>query len=133
MKKVLVLIGVLLTVSIGAVKAHTDVSKSLEFKNDQFDFGKIPYGKPAEYNILAKNTGMDSVTISNVQVGCGCTTPKYEKGKKYGPGETLIITIGFNGNSMGSFSKAATLSFNNGAFNKQVTFKGETYTAPVNH
>jgi len=109
-----------------------DITKVFEFKNDQFDFGKIPFGKPVEYDVIIKNISNDSASIDNVQVGCGCTTPKYEKGKKFGPGETIKVTLGFNGSTVGAFQKTATLFFNNGTLNKPVNFKGETYTAPAN-
>lgn len=60
-----------------------DISKFVEFKNAEYDFGKIPFGKPAEYELMVKNISNDTVTLDRVQVGCGCTTPKYEAGKKY--------------------------------------------------
>ena len=58
-----------------------DVAKTLDFKNAEYDFGKIPFGKQAEYDLTIKNISNDSVTLERVQVGCGCTTPKYDAGK----------------------------------------------------
>jgi hypothetical protein len=113
--------------------APKDITKVFEFKNDQYDFGKIIFGKPVEYDVIIKNISHDSASIDNVQVGCGCTTPKYERGKKFGPGETIKITLGFNGNTFGVFQKSATLFFNNGTLSKPVNFKGETFTAPANN
>jgi len=107
-----------------------DIAKTLEFKNADYDFGKIPYGKETKYMLEIKNISADSVTLENVQVGCGCTTPIYEKGKKFGQNETISVTLGFNGMSSGSFTKVATLFFNDG-MTKQVTFKGETFTPPA--
>lgn len=109
-----------------------DITKVLEFKNAEYDFGKIPYGKPVEYDVLIKNISNDSASLDNVTVGCGCTTPKYEKGKKFGPGETVKLTLGFNGSSMGTFAKQATIYLNNGVLVKQLTFRGETFTVPAN-
>ncbi len=108
-----------------------DVNKSFEFTNSDYDFGKITFGKPVKYDVLIKNIGIDSASLDNVQVGCGCTTPEYEKGKRFGPGETIKITLGFNGNTMGVFSKIATI-YLSGGFSKVVTFKGETFTPPTN-
>ncbi len=62
-------------------------------------------------------------------MGCGCTTPEYEKNKRFASGETVKITLGFNGGTQGAFSKSATLYFS-GGLQKVVTFKGETFTAP---
>src|SRR5438045_1010964 len=67
-----------------------DISKVIEFKELDHDFGKIPYGKPAEFDLEMKNISNDSVKIENVQVGCGCTTPKWSPGP-YAPGETFKV------------------------------------------
>lgn len=106
-----------------------DVNKVLEFKNAEYNFGKIPYGKPAEYDLTIKNISKDTVTLDRVQVGCGCTTPKYEAGKKIAPGESTNVTLGFNGSSDGPFTKSVTIFFNDG-MQKQVIFRGETFKTP---
>ena len=107
-----------------------DIIKTLEFTNDAFDFGKIPAGKPTKYELTIKNISKESVTLKNVTVGCGCTTPEYEKDKTFGPGETIKVTLGFSGNANGPFSKFATLYFS-GDMQKQVTFKGDAYQVPA--
>jgi len=106
-----------------------DVNKVLEFQNAAYDFGKIPFGKPAEYNLTIKNISKDAVTLERVQVSCGCTTPKYQQGQKIAPNETATVTLGFNGSSQGHFTKSVTLYFSDG-MSKVVTFKGETYKTP---
>lgn len=106
-----------------------DITKVLEFKNAEYDFGKIPFGKPAEYELMIKNISNDSVTLDRVQAGCGCTTPKYEANKKFGPGESVKVTLGFNGGTDGQFSKTVTLYFSDN-MSRIVTFKGETYKTP---
>ncbi len=52
---------IILIVSI-AFTGHTqitnaDISKQFSFSNDNFDFGKIPFGKPAEYTIEIVTNG----------------------------------------------------------------------------
>ncbi|MEI2709613.1 MAG: DUF1573 domain-containing protein [Chitinophagaceae bacterium] len=106
-----------------------DIAKYVEFKNAEYDFGKIPFGKPAEYELTVKNISHETITLDRVQVGCGCTTPKYEAAKKLAPGESAVITLGFNGSSDGVFTKFVTVYFNDG-MNKQVSFKGQTYKTP---
>ena len=106
-----------------------DITKVLDIKEANHDFGKIPYGKPAEFDVVIKNISSDSVKIENVKVGCGCTTPKYEVGKAYGPGETFKVTVGFNGYTDGQFTKSAEIFFSNG-LTKQVTFTGVGYKVP---
>ncbi len=110
-----------------------EVAKGFEFKNDAYDFGKIAAGKPAKYDLFIKNISKEVATLTLVQPGCGCTTPEYEKDKKFAPGETVKVTLGFNGGAAGSssaFSKAVTVTLQ-GYQPKVVTFKGETYAVPT--
>ncbi len=106
-----------------------DINKYVEFKNADYDFGKIPFGKPSEYQLTIKNISKDTVTLERVQVGCGCTTPKYEAGKKIAPKGSYEVTLGFNGSTDGPFTKYVTI-FLNDNMSKQITFKGETYKTP---
>jgi len=106
-----------------------DISKVLEFKEENHDFGKIPYGKPVEFDVLIKNISADSVKIDNVKVGCGCTTPKYEQGKSYAPGQDFKVTLGFTGYADGPFEKYVDIFFNNG-LSKQIKFHGIGYKVP---
>jgi len=114
------------TPAVATPQPPKDITKVLEFKNDNYDFGKIPFGKPTEYKVYIKNISAEAVTLDNVQVGCGCTTPKYDKGAKISPNQTLDITLGFNGGTDGAFTKVATLYFS-GGLTKVVTFKGSTF------
>lgn len=107
-----------------------DITKVLSFKNDNYDFGKIPQGKPVEFDLEVKNISTDSVKVENVQVSCGCTTPKWQPGP-YAAGSTFKIGLGFNAAALGQFVKTVTVYFNNG-MTKVVTFKGETFAAPDN-
>jgi hypothetical protein len=86
--------------------------------------GKITNGKPVEYNVDVQNISNSNITLDNVIVGCGCTTPKYTKNIVLTPGAHTIITLGFNGAAIGPFSKSATLFFS-GNLVKPVSFHGE--------
>ncbi len=114
---------------MAAVTEVKDINKYVEFKNAEYDFGKIPFGKPAEYEVEVKNISHDTLTLTRVQAGCGCTTPKYEANKKIAPGESAKITLGFNGGTQGAFTKVVTV-FINDNMQKVLTFKGETYSTP---
>ncbi|MDB5231616.1 MAG: hypothetical protein JWN76_2421 [Chitinophagaceae bacterium] len=102
-----------------------DINKLISFTESDHDFGKIPYGKPAEYELEVKNISNEPIKIENVQPGCGCTTPKYEKDKVLAPGETAKITLGFSGYADGKFEKYVNVFFS-GGLNKQIKFHGET-------
>jgi hypothetical protein len=102
-----------------------DITKALSFKEENHDFGKIPYGKPVEFDVEIKNLSNDSIKIENVKVSCGCTTPKYQPGP-YAPGENFKVTLGFSGYTEGFFEKSVDLFFSNG-MTKQVRFHGTGY------
>ena len=127
MKKIIIVAFLIL--SISSLNAQTtpssdnDITKYLKFTNDNYDMGKIPNGKPVEYNVDVQNISNSNITLDNVIVGCGCTTPKYTKNQVLTPGAHAIITLGFNGLAIGPFSKSATLFFS-GNLVKPVSFNG---------
>ena len=106
-----------------AQSTSTDITKVLKFTNDNYNMGTIAYGKPTEFNVDIENISAAPITLENVMVGCGCTTPKYTKGAVIAPGAHATVTLGFNGSAVGNFSKNATLFFS-GNLVKQVTFYG---------
>lgn len=103
---------------------------ALGLKEIEFDFGKIPQGKPVTHVFEVVNNSSDSLKISNVQASCGCTTPDWEKDKVFAPGQKTQITVGYNAASEGPFTKFITISYN-GTQNKQITIKGEVWKTPV--
>ena len=106
-----------------AQSAGTDITKVLKFTNDNFNMGTIAYGKPTEFNVDIENISTAPITLENVMVSCGCTTPKYTKGIVITPGMHATVTLGFNGSAVGNFTKNATLFFS-GNLVKQVSFYG---------
>lgn len=104
-----------------------DIDKLLGFTNADYDMGRIPSGKPLEYNVTIKNISKDTVVLQEVKAGCGCTTPKYRTGETILPGKSTFITLGFNGGANGEFSKFADIYFA-GGLSKQVKFHGVAFT-----
>jgi len=136
MKRILFILPALFAVMLAKAqttqeeKPAPDITKIIEFKEIDHDFGKIPFGKPAEFELEMKNISNDTVRIENVQVGCGCTTPKWQPGP-YAAGQSFKIGIGFNGNTDGAFQKVVTIFFNNG-LSQVIRFHGQTYKTPDN-
>ena len=134
MKKFALFFTLFIAVASLHVQAQTDttadISNVIQFKELDHDFGKIPYGKPAEFTLDMKNISHDSVTIEDVKVGCGCTTPKWQPGP-YAAGQDFNIIIGFNGYTEGQFNKVVTIYFK-GGLSQLIKFHGETYKTPDN-
>ena len=116
--KYFLLITALFAVSVG-LKAQT-----VSFKNEQYQMGKITYGKPVEYTVEITNTGKDTLTLETARAGCGCTTPNFTPNQKFGPGETVKILIQFNGSVLGAFTRFTDIVLSGGIV-KQVSFTGE--------
>jgi hypothetical protein len=106
-----------------STQVQKDINKVLKFTNDNYNMGNIPYGKPTEFVVTIENISAASVTLNNVQVSCGCTTPKFQSGAVIAPGQKTTVTLGFNGASMGNFSKSATIFLSENLI-KTVSFSG---------
>lgn len=135
MKKITILaILYTLTFAFNETKAQAKVEDFLKFKNDQYDFGKISFGKPVAYTIEISNTSKDTITLITARPGCGCTTPNFKANQKIAPGDSTEVQITFNGSAMGVFTRYTDIEFSGGLI-KQTKFTGEgvaiTNTTPT--
>ncbi|MEP7254353.1 MAG: DUF1573 domain-containing protein [Ferruginibacter sp.] len=101
----------------------------LSLKETEFDFGKIPQGKPVTHIFEVTNKSNVSLKIANINASCGCTTPEWEKDKVVAPGEQTKITVGYNAAAEGPFTKFITVTYNE-TQSKQITIKGEVWKTP---
>lgn len=110
------------------VQAAPAVTVQLRFSESNYDFGKIPQGKPVFHVFTIENSGLDTLKIENVQTSCGCTTPEYSK-EPVLKGGKLDIKVGYNAASEGGFEKSITVSYNGGQ-TKQLFIKGLVWKTP---
>jgi hypothetical protein len=130
-KTILYILALALFNSVNAQDVNkADSGDVLTLKEAEFDFGKIPQGKPVTHVFEVVNNGKDSLKISNVQASCGCTTPQWDVNKVQAPGESTKITVGYNAAAEGQFAKTITVSYN-GTQSKQITIKGEVWKTPL--
>jgi hypothetical protein len=104
--------------------------EALGLKENEYDFGKIPQGKPVTHVFEVVNYGTDSLKISNVAASCGCTTPEWERNKAIEPNGSSEIKVGYNAASPGTFAKTITITYNDGQ-TKVITIKGEVWSTPA--
>lgn len=104
-------------------------TENLAFEETQFDFGKIPQGKPVTHIFEFTNTGTQPLALENVQASCGCTTPVWNKDTVYA-GQSSQIKVGYNAANTGPFDKSITIYWN-GGLSKQITIKGEVWETPL--
>ncbi len=118
------------TNAVADVKPVVPPVETLVLKESEFNFGKIPQGKPVTHVFEITNIGKDSLRIVNVQASCGCTTPEWERDKPLAPGKTAKITVGYNAAAEGPFTKPVTITYN-GSEIKQLFIKGEVWKTPA--
>ncbi len=140
MKKIFTLLCALSLVFIASaqtdVKAPVKEDKTslvapevISLNENEFDFGKIPQGKPVTHVFKFSNTGNIPLKLDNVQAACGCTTPEWSK-EAVPAGGSSIITVGYNAASDGPFTKSITITYN-GTQSKQINIKGEVWKTPA--
>lgn len=100
----------------------------LKLKESEYDFGKIPQGKPVYHNFEIVNTGSTALKLDNVQASCGCTTPEWSK-EPIAAGATATIKIGYNAAVENAFEKYITITYN-GNQTKQLIIRGSVWKAP---
>ncbi len=115
MKKIL-MIAVLL-VSASAVFGQAATTKQngpvITWDKNAHDFGNIVQGDVVEHTFKFTNTGTEPLIITNVQVSCGCTTPKGWPRDPVMPGGSGELTVAFNSTGkMGAQTKPVIIISN---------------------
>ena len=121
--------GVVATSTTPNVLTIAQADELLTLKEIEFDFGKIPQGKPVVHIFEVTNKSNVPLKITNINASCGCTTPEWEKDKEVAPGGSTKITVGYNAAAEGPFTKFITVSYND-TQSKQITIKGEVWKTP---
>jgi hypothetical protein len=129
MKKVILF--ALTMVLLTGLQAQTTAAPAevLELKEAEYNFGKIPQGKPVYHYFEVVNKSTTPLKLDNVSASCGCTTPEWDK-EPIPAGGTAKIKVGYNSASEGVFEKFITVQYN-GSATKQIKIKGEVWKAPV--
>ncbi len=113
----------------GTVTKPATVSEdALKLKETEYEFGKIPQGKPVYHTFEIVNTGKIALKLDNVQASCGCTTPEWSQ-DPIAPGATAKIKVGYNSAAEGPFDKFITITYNT-TQTKQIRIKGTVWNAP---
>lgn len=115
--------------TVASVQDKTPAAEVVALKETEYDFGKIPQGKPVTHVFNFTNTGSVPLKLDNVQASCGCTTPEWSK-DEVAPGATSRITVGYNAATDGPFTKFITVTYN-GTQTKQIIIKGEVWKTPT--
>ena len=93
------------------------------------DFGQIKRGEAASHSFIFTNTGTETLLITEVRPGCGCTTAGAWD-KEVAPGQTGRIPLQFNSAGFsGPIAKSATVACNDPTQgNLYLQLKGTVWT-----
>ena len=120
------------TVAATAPKVTNTAPAAVEIlglKENGFDFGKIPQGRPVTHVFEFTNNGKEPLKLESVQASCGCTTPEWSK-DPVEPGASANIKVGYNAAAEGPFTKTVTIAYNGNQV-KTITISGTVYKAPA--
>jgi Protein of unknown function (DUF1573) len=85
------------------------------------DFGDITQGDKVSHVFKFTNTGNEPLVITNVEVTCGCTTPKGWPRAPIMPGGQGEVTVAFNSaGKFGKQNKVVTVTSNSAGTTNQV-------------
>jgi hypothetical protein len=102
------------TISSGAV---------ITWEKSSYDFGDVFQGEKVEHTFRFTNTGNRELVITNVEVTCGCTTPKGWPRDPIPPGGGGELTVAFNSaGKIGKQNKVITITSNSVGTLNQVMF-----------
>lgn len=113
----------------GAQQSAGVEKDGFQLLQSQYDFGKIPQGKPVVHEFEWKNESPFPVTITDIQASCGCTTPEWDK-SPIAPGKVSKIKIGYNSAAEGPFNKSVIVRYNQDKM-KTITISGEVFRGPA--
>ncbi len=121
MKRSRVLIAALFLAAVGFAQEveNKENGPVIKWEEKTFDFGEIEQGTTVEHTYKFTNVGNEPLIITNVQVTCGCTTPKGWPRDPIMPGGKSEITVAFNSTGkMGKQDKTITLVSNASGTNR---------------
>ena len=123
------LVFVLPSLGYGQIAISNQLDQGLSFIEKEYDFGKIPQGKPVQHRFQVFNLTSHDLTINNVHASCGCTTPEWNHDAIPAGGKSEII-VGYNAVSVGNFEKTITVQYGNGGNTQVIAIKGTVWTIP---
>jgi hypothetical protein len=76
--------------------AGAQVGAVITWEKSTHDFGSITEGEKVSHTFKFTNTGNAPLVLTNVEVTCGCTTPKGWPRDPIAPGSSGELTVAFN-------------------------------------
>jgi hypothetical protein len=101
----------LLFIAFFAAFASAVSAQTIKFDSETINYGVVEKGAEGVRVFKFKNEGKAPLLIENAQGSCGCTVPTYSK-EPIMPGATGEISVKYDTNREGAFTKYVTLTTN---------------------
>jgi hypothetical protein len=121
-----VLLLLIITVSTAPLCAEPQ----LTIPEAAFDFGYVPQNAVISHVFWLHSTGTDTLKITEVRPGCGCTKAPLEKTDLAVGDSTRLEIIYSTRTYRGLQSKRPSIESNEGARSKSIQFKANVYANP---
>ncbi len=128
MKRILILALVIAFAGSAArAQAPKDTTLVIAFDKTLYDYGTIVRGSDGTCVFTFTNSGKTPLILNNVSATCGCTVPSWTR-EPVAPGAQGTISVKYNTNIVGNFTKSVTVYSNARNSPQPLTIKG-TVTA----
>lgn len=127
LKKSIIFAG-LLSILLGAGSVFAEANLTLPVNN--FDFGFAPQNASLSHPFWLYSSGQDTLKITNVKPGCGCTKAPLAKDILRAGDSTVLEIIYNSGHSVGTVNKSTNITTNSPQPNCQVTFTANILARP---
>lgn len=103
-----------------------------KFSTMEYDYGIIPYNRPAEALITLKNTGNKPLVVNKISSSCGCAVVKW-KGDVLKPGEVGEIKVVYDAKLMGHFFREISVYCNAEPYMYNIALVGEVSNTKMDY
>lgn len=110
-------------------KGQRAKSAILKLNQDSLFIGNIRKGVSINFSVIIKNTGEDTLRISDIGVDCGCTNASLSN-KNILPSDSAFLNVTYNNSKShdsGHFSKAIVIRNNSSEMFKVLRISGNVF------
>ena len=123
MKRLILLLVIFSAFNLLYAQSSKSDGAVIAWEKSTHDFGDVVQGDKVEHTFRFINTGNKDLVITNVEVTCGCTTPKGWPRDPIPPGERGELTVAFNSvGKIGKQNKVVTVTSNSTGSVNQIMF-----------
>jgi hypothetical protein len=99
-------------------------NSEITFTKAEYDYGTIKKDSDGSSKFIFKNTGTETLILSDAKASCGCTVPSWPK-EPILPGKSGEINVMYDTKKVGAFSKTINVISNAKQSIVTLTIKGE--------